>query len=176
MESLRGRFIGGLLFGAGFLVSFAILYFFALSITEPHMDRIFGDKSVGYSTGHDRKDSISSEEFSRLTADKKIARSSVVMITRYVPSETRKRVQVVAKDIFKKRLDIKFKYHANDRIEAVEFYPHAGTPYGDGSVIFFTGIPPAEKLEITYTGDKVAGLGSVPLDELQNLCESLWRR
>jgi hypothetical protein len=43
--------------------------------------------------------------------------------------------------------------------------------YGDGVVIFFTGSPASMSMSMSFSGDRIHGLGDIPLQLFKQKCE-----
>ena len=43
--------------------------------------------------------------------------------------------------------------------------------FGDGAVVFFMGSPATMKMAVTYTGDRIHGLGDIPIELLREKCK-----
>ena len=97
--------------------------------------------------------------------DRQIKASTVIVVVKW-KKEGDRLVGVVA-EILKQQPGVTFYYNVGDAISGQTFYMTPNTSYGDGAVIFFTGSPAVFRFSTTITGDRITGLGDMPLDALR---------
>ena len=50
--------------------------------------------------------------------------------------------------------------------------PAKGTDYGDGQILFFTGSPARLEIAVAVHGDRISGMGDMPVSMLRELIRS----
>jgi hypothetical protein len=175
------KFKEGLLFGGGFGISFiSIWYIASFFITPLFVSAQIEDMNEKIHSMNNPSSEVASEsidslphqkQFHELSTDEQIKTASVILLTKHVPTSTGK-VKAVITQFIKKDENITFYYKIGDELESSSYYPRENTIYGDGRVVFFAGNPPREKMSMTYTGDRVGGLGDMPLEILKKKCSN----
>lgn len=80
-------------------------------------------------------------------------------------------MKAVITEFLKKDANVTIYYGMGDEYPSSSYYPKEKTGYGDGVVIFFTGSPAMIKMSMTYSGDRIHGLGDLPVELLRKKCK-----
>lgn len=166
------KFAEGLVFGAGFTLSFVIIALFgasALFSTGFVSHRSTSSASVTKTDQIDEDDE-KRPQFYELPIEEQIEEASIIALARYEPAEDG-RMKAVLKEVLKKKAGTTFHYEVGDEYSPSSYYPKSGTSYGDGIVIFFEGSPAMMRRAIGYTGDRITGLGDMPIELFRDKCE-----
>ena len=161
------KFLEGLVFGGGFGISFLILWYFAAYVVTPmffssQMDRAFPQQAeVLHESG---------TPFHELKLEEQIKQASVIALAKYEPAPDGK-MKAVIKEFLKKEPDATIYYNVSDEYAPSSYYPKKNTNYGDGLIMFFTGSPAMMRMSMSYTGDRIGGLGDLPLELLKQKCK-----
>jgi len=179
------KFTDGLAFGGGFAISFIALWYFAAYFIFPmfansYTERFIGDE-IPSSITHSQSTQPPCENtsnignslvipFHELDLDDQIKLSSVIALAEFVPS-TDGEMKAIITEFIKKEPGTIIYYNEGDEHTNSSFYPKENTRHGDGLVIFFTGSPAKMKMSMTYSGDRILGLGDMPVKLLRQKCE-----
>ena len=169
------KFTEGLAFGGGFGISFIALWYLTAYIIYPMYLGPQMNESISRELSN-IKPNISHESpkpetpFHELDLEEQIKRSSVIALARYEASSDGK-MKAIIKEFIKKVPGTSIYYNVGDEYKSSSYYPKENTNYGDGIVIFFTGSPAMMRLSITFHGDRIHGLGDLPLELLRNKCK-----
>ncbi len=79
-------------------------------------------------------------------------------------------MKAVIKEFLKKEPGTTIYYSVGDVYESMHHAPIENTSYEDGLIIFFTGSPATMKMSMTYSGNRIHGLGDLPIELLKNKC------
>jgi hypothetical protein len=157
------KFIEGLAFGAGFAVAFLAVGWLGVVAFLP---MTFGSRVINAPTEGTSfpsySDKLEEMPFHELPVEEQIATASVIALVRYEPAADGK-MRAVISEIVKKDPAVTFHYSIGDEYGLSSHYPRPGTSYGDGQVVFFTGSPAMMQLAMSYSGDRIRGLGDMPL-------------
>lgn len=107
--------------------------------------------------------------FYELGIDEQIKRASVIALARYERASDGE-MKAVIKEFLKKEPNVQIYYKVGDEYAPSSYYPGGKTVYGDGVVIFFTGSPATMQLSMTYSGDRIHGLGDIPIELFKEKC------
>jgi len=177
------KFREGLAFGAGFGIAFVVVWFIAAYFFSPmvvnHNLRLMTNEtssSLGRqedlaTQGNTGDGRIAGKPFDALSLDEKIRNSTVIALARYEPSSDGK-VTAVIKEFLKKKPGVTIYYKPGEEFPAASYYPTKDTGYGDGVIIFFMGSPASMKMSMTYSGNRITGLGDVPLKLFRKKCQA----
>jgi hypothetical protein len=161
------KFLEGLVFGAGFALSFIALGWVALSLSiRPGPGSMSLREPVRSSLVNEDL-----EQFYKLPIEEQIKKSSVIALARFEPSPDG-RMRAVLKEFLKKDPAATFYYNIGDEYPSASYYPTAEKRYGDGVVVLFVGSPAEMRLSMTFTGDRIHTLGDMPLELLRKKCNS----
>lgn len=176
------KFTEGLVYGGGFAISFILLWYVAAylitpmfigsqveQVTNKHLSDLDAKthSSTPRSTEALRETGI---PFHELKLEEQIKKSSVIALAKYEPSPDGK-MKAVIKEFLKKESGVTLYYNIGDEYPSSSYYPKANTSYGDGLVIFFTGSPATMKMSMSYDGDRIRGLGDLPVELLKKKCK-----
>jgi hypothetical protein len=98
---------------------------------------------------------------------KQIDSASVIVIAKYEKDGDRYKAMI--SEILKKDTNTTFYYKVGDEYDKGGYYPKEGTRRGEGQIIFFTDSPAMMRYACSFYGDRIAGLGDMPLEELRKL-------
>lgn len=107
--------------------------------------------------------------FHELSLDDQIKQASVIAIAKYEKSSDGK-MKAILKEFLKKEPGTTIYYNIGDEYPGSSYYPKENTMYGDGVIIFFTGSPATMKMSMTYSGDRIRGLGDIPIELFRKKC------
>lgn len=102
--------------------------------------------------------------------EEQIKASSVIALARYEKSADGK-MRAIIKDFLKKAPGTTIYYDVGEEYANSSYYPKENTSYGDGVIIFFTGSPATMRMSMTFSGDRISGLGDLPLALFRKKCE-----
>ena len=163
------KFTDGLIFGAGFAISCMVLLFLFGSLIFP----MFVSKHIDYPTDIEQSNveahSQPSIPFHELGLEDQIKQSSVIALAKFEPAPDGK-MKAILKEFLKKDLGVTLYYNIGDEHASSSYYPKENRSHGDGLVIFFTGSPANMKLAMSYSGDRIHGLGDLPMELLRKKC------
>ena len=166
------KFFSGLAFGAGFFVAVALLGWLVASLllVPPEGRTIyFGGAPVLGSSGGVQEAGGKQPTLYDLPLEKKIERASVIIVTRFEAVADGRRRAVVA-EILKRDPGVRFQYQVGDEYPSASYYPKDGEDRGEGSVVFFEGASADMRYSTTFRGDRVSGLGDIPLKLFRDKC------
>jgi hypothetical protein len=173
------RFMDGLVFGAGFAISFVLLWYAAAywitpALTTSRIDQINRELSEQGPPlqRHDRRESVGVEgkPFHEMGIEEQIKASSVIALARYEKAPDGK-MRAIIKEFLKRDPQATIYYDVGDEYPHASHYPKENTGYGDGTIIFFVGSPARMTMSMTFSGDRISGLGDLPLVLFREKCE-----
>lgn len=172
------KFTEGLIFGAGFGISFiAISYIAAYLIYPMFMGGQLKSGKTPSSVSEIQTPALKNAQistndgipFHQLKLEEQIEKSSVIAIAKYEPSSDGK-MKAIIKEFLKKEPGVIIYYQIGDEYQASSYYPKENTNYGDGIVMFFTGSPATMRMSMTYSGNRIHSLGDIPLELFKKKC------
>ncbi len=176
------KFWEGMVFGAGFSVAFIIISYAADFAISPALLN-YKLKQVAippsFQTNHSVStpgvsDAPSSPEhqrpFHELTPDEQIQSATAIALATY-EKQPDGRMAATIKEFLKKKDGITIHYQVGDEYPDASYYPSERKGYGDGVIIFFIGSPAAMQSATTYTGNRIIGLGNMPLELFRSKCK-----
>lgn len=167
------RFIDGLIFGAGFAISYCVIWWAFTMVL--FADTSFLDRESARSTTETQRGSEFATEletpFYTLPIDEKISQSNVIALAKYVEGDDGQ-VKAIITEFLKKEPGTTIFYEVGDEFSSASHYPEPDTDYGDGVVIFFTGSPARYRLTMSYADGRIAGFGDMPLTLFQQKCQA----
>ncbi|MGP8033270.1 MAG: hypothetical protein ACLPQ6_03915 [Steroidobacteraceae bacterium] len=101
-------------------------------------------------------------DLSTLPLEKQIEAASVIVITRYRKDGDR-HVCIIS-EILKQAPGTTFYYAVGDEFAEMSYYPKEGESHGDGQLMYFVGSPAEFRYSTSIQGDRITGLGGMPLD------------
>lgn len=179
------KFTDGLVFGSGFAIAFIAFwyvaaYFIFPMFAESYTERFISEEhpeGITYSQSKQPPSVDTSnipdapvKQFHELDLEEQIKLSSVIALAEFIPSEDGK-MKAIITEFIKKQPDAVIYYNVGDEHTESSFYPRENTRHGDGLVIFFTGSPAKMKMSMTYSGERIMGLGDMPMKLLRQKCE-----
>lgn len=176
------RFADGLVFGAGFTLSFIVMWYVTVFYVQPvlnemQLERIGKEHPSGVNDTpelsppeNDRPNEALQVPFHELDIDEQIKRSSVIALAEFV-SQPDGREKAVITEFLKKEPGTTIYYNVGDEYPSASYFPHDGMRYGDGVVIFFTGSPATMRMSMSYSGERIRGLGDIPLKLFREKCK-----
>lgn len=112
-----------------------------------------------------------SRPFEELALDDQIQQASAILVAKYEAGADG-RMKAVVSEVLKPAEGGPFRYRVGDEYAPSSYYPKEGEARGDGVVVFFADRPARMVLAMTYSGDRVGGLGDVPMAVLRQKCRA----
>ena len=176
------KFTEGLVFGGGFGISFLALWYVAAYLITPmfvgsQIEQV-ANRHLSYLDAKTQSSISRTPEtlresgppFHELKLEEQIKKSSVIALAKYEPSPDGK-MKAIIKEFLKKEPGVTLYYNVGDEYASSSYYPKDKTSYGDGLVIFFVGSPAEMRMSMSYAGDRIRGLGDLPLELLKKKCK-----
>ena len=167
------KFLEGLVFGSGFAIACLTVVMLAGSIFMPMIFRS-GEPPTTYTAPDRFAGRLTQEEgppFHELSIEEQIEQSSVIALARFEPA-TDGRMKAIFTEFLKRDPAVSFYYDIGDEYPSASFYPEEGRSMGDGMVAFFVGSPADMRMSMSYAGDRIRGLGDIPLELFREKCEA----
>lgn len=176
------KFTDGLIFGAGFTLSFIILWYMAAYFIQPtlterqieHFKDEYPDVISKVPQPPQLKNEMGSGQnkipFHEQSIEEQIKQSSVIALSKY-ESAPDGRTKAVITEFLKKDPDTTIYYNIGDEYPPASYFPKENTSHGDGVVIFFTGSPAMMRMSMTYSGNRIRSLGDLPVSLLREKCK-----
>ena len=176
------KFTEGLIFGAGFTISFIVLWYMAAYVIQPtltekqieHFKDEYPDVISKGPQSPQLKNEVESSKskipFHEMSIDEQIKQSSVIVLAKY-ESAPDGHTKAIITEFLKKDPDTTIYYNVGDEYPSASYFPRENTSYGDGVVIFFTGSPALMRMSITYSGNRIRSLGDLPMSLLREKCK-----
>jgi hypothetical protein len=105
--------------------------------------------------------------FHNWPVERQIEKSSVIALAKWEKSGST--LKCIISEILKQTPDTKFYYKVGDEYRAGSRPIQNNTDYGDGEIMFFTGSPASFRFSTGFRGDRLTGLGDMPIAELRAL-------
>jgi hypothetical protein len=175
------RLIDGLIFGTGFGLAFMTIAYLAASFfIVPAMiapQRYEVSHGGSGAETYDIPEIMSGDEtrelpFHELPIEDQINYASAIALAEFQPGPDG-RMRAIITDILKQEKDVVLYYHVGDEYADSSYYPQESVSHGEGLIIFLTGSPAEIKMSMTYSGERIRGLGDMPLKLFREKCESL---
>lgn len=174
------KFIDGVVFGFGFGVAFVLVaYLGFVTLFIPKLESLAGaavvsiggkDKYEPSGSSAPKNESVSKLPFHELGIEDQIKYSSVIAVAKFQP-ESDGRMKAVISEILKFDKEAEFHYAIGDEYRHSSYYPKEGESRGDGVVIFFVGSPADMRLAMSFHGDRIGGLGDMPMELFREKCK-----
>lgn len=172
------KFLDGLFFGAGFAISFLVIwvvasYWISPLLVTSSLERI--NKRHPAMSGQypglsgDAVPSKPSKPFYELGVDGQIQQSSVIALAKYERASNGE-MKAVIKEFLKKDPKATVYYSIGDEFSPSSHYPKDGTDRGDGVIVFFTGSPAEMAMSMTFSGGRISSLGDIPIELFRDKC------
>jgi hypothetical protein len=173
-RTMLQKFFNGLVFGAGFFVAVGLLGWLSASvlITPPigsDGKTIYFGPSLSDASEVVNKARTELPSLHDLPIEKQIERATVIVMTRFEDAADGRRKAVVA-EILKHAPGARFQYAVGDEYPSASYYPKEDVIRGDGSVIFFEGASADMRYSVSFQGDRVSGLGDIPMKLFREKC------
>ena len=170
------KFTEGLVFGGGFAISFITIWYIAAYFITP----LFVSNQIKTISSYQQPETSNTEKslislhtetkpFHELELNEQIKLSSVIALAKYEKSPDGKNKAII-KEFLKKAPGTEIYYEVGDEYESSSYYPRENSDYGDGTIIFFVGSPAQMRLSMSYSGDRIRGLGDLPIKLLRKKC------
>jgi hypothetical protein len=101
------------------------------------------------------------ERFYDLPLDKQIDAASVIALAQY--QKEGEKLKCVVSEILKRSPNTEFYFKVGDEYPQCSRYPKANESYGDGQIMFFVGSPAQFRYSTSFEGDRLTGLGDMPI-------------
>lgn len=176
------KFTKGLVFGGGFAIAFVAVWYIAaysaipLLVSSRFEEAASSQPSNAKGTRQPSKPGRTDSSrqlttpFHELGLEEQIQKSSVIALARYEAAPDGK-MKAIVKEFLKKDPNVTIYYNVGDEYPTSSYYPKDKISRGDGVVIFFTGSPAMMKMSMTYSGDRIHGLGDLPVELLRKKCK-----
>lgn len=176
------KFTEGLVFGSGFGISFVVIWYVVAYLIYPILLESKAEQAISKHlsnneidnqpyNSHDSKEIQKLDDnFDKLGVEDKILKSSVIALVKFEPT-TGGKTKAIIKEFLKKESNAVFYYNVGDEYSNLSYVPEKGTKYGDGEIIFFTGSPAMMKEAYSYMGDRIYGLGDMPIELFKKKCK-----
>jgi|SRR3989344_4479569 len=109
--------------------------------------------------------------FSELPIEKQIAGASVIVLATW--KEENGKLKCIISEILKQKPGTVFHYKVGDEYTSGSRYPQERVSYGDGQVMLFVGSPARMQYAVTYSNDRIAGMGDMPLALLREMVQTV---
>jgi hypothetical protein len=107
--------------------------------------------------------------FYELPVEQQIEEASMIAMARYEEGEGGARRAVIT-EILKKAPETVSYYEVGDEHPMSSYMQKSDGFHGDGLIIFFTGSPATMSLSVTFDGERIRGLGDIPLALFREKC------
>lgn len=167
------KFVGGLIFGSGFAISFLLIAYLGLEVSARKI-RAGPDRSMVPAEVQPELPTPPEEsgpQFHELPLEEQIRKASVIALARYEPAPDGKQRAIIT-EFLKKEKGTTIYYSIGDEFPDSSFYPRDKSQRGDGAIVFFVGSPASMRMSLGYSGDRIRGLGDIPLKLLREKCEA----
>ena len=176
------KFVEGLLFGCGFSIAFVVIWLLVWMLVLPllldagiggsasvtHSERIYHGLGMGDGSSADREPEPILQ-FYEMTLEEQIQHASVIAVASYEDSPEGEQ-KVIIREFLKKDPGVIIHYDIGDEYRFFGSLSREDAHAGDGMVIFFTGSPASFRMSSTFTGERIHGLGDLPLALLREKC------
>ena len=169
---MKRKFLGGLYFGAGFAISYFVISWGAgwlMMYSSGYRQALEMSSSEPVESGSETiapRAKKSAKPFHEMTLDEQIKHASVIARAEYEPGPDG-RMQAIIKEFIKMVPGTTIYYDIGDEYSSSSYYPDGESMYGEGVIIFFVDSPASMRRSMTYSGDRITGLGDMPLDVLR---------
>jgi hypothetical protein len=99
--------------------------------------------------------------------EKQIALASVIAVGKWRKSDST--LRCIISEILKQAPNTTFYYKVGDEFRPGNQRVKDDTSYGDGQIMFFVGSPASFRCAMSFSGDRIAGMGDMPISELREL-------
>ena len=167
---MLNKFVSGLVTGLGFSISLIIV----LSIWINHMAHTSVPMTVqdASPTAPTTENPSHFEDFSALSLDEKIAKSTAIFVTTIQKNQAGLYEPRVT-EILKKQDDTELYYQVGDTYDDGHDYnrhEREGNPIPKGFIVFMSGNPASMRYAVSHSGDRINTLGGISIELLRKKC------
>ena len=178
------RFTDGLIFGAGFGISFLLLSYLAAFVLYPILpERVIATDAyrpafvtTGTTTpspvNPGNRETAPERPYHDLPFEEQIDQAIAIIITKYESGPDGLRKAMVT-EYLKGAPSSDFPYKVGDEIPGQSFYAKPDESKGEGSVVFYVGRSDISQMSFQYEGDTLNSFGQMPLDVLRKKCRKV---
>jgi hypothetical protein len=106
--------------------------------------------------------------FHTLPVERQVEKSSVIVLAKWEKSGSM--LKCIVSEVLKQVPNTKFYYKVGDEYRSgSQPVRDDNVDYGDGQIIFFTGSPASGRFSTAWKGDRLTGLGDMPINELREI-------
>lgn len=164
------RFTEGLLFGAGFAVSFTIVWHVATYVVFPATVGLKIEKEANKQLSEFNSKSGPPEvrrgmkrRFHEMRPEESIAAASAIALAKYEPAPDGK-MKAVITEFLKKEPDAKVPHDIGDEYPSGSYYPKENVRRGDELLIFLEGSRFREVRSMAIYDGRIAAWGDMPME------------
>ena len=99
--------------------------------------------------------------------EKQIQTASVIAIGKWQKSDST--LKCIISEVLKHAPNTAFYYKVGAEFRPGNQRVKDNTSYGDGQIMFFVGSPASFRYAMSFSGDRIAGMGDMPINELREL-------
>jgi len=148
------------------VVVVAIYAAMSLAAYVPWLMSMWSSESpIAARSGASVRSAVRYENFHDLPIDKQVAAASVIAIARY--QKEGEKLKCVVSELLKRSPDTDFYFKVGDEYPSCSRYPKSNELYGDGVLMFFVGSPAEFRYSTSFSGDRLVGLGEMPIEVLR---------
>jgi hypothetical protein len=163
------KYLYGLAFGAGFGIAASLVLLFGpglfMAVSGHHGIPVVESRSPAATAASGKPE----RQFHEESVDEQIRQSSVIAIGRYERDPDGK-LRMIFKEFLKKAPGTEIYYEIGDEYE-MSYRPQSERKEGEGMLFFFVGSPADMRMSMTYHGERIAGLGDIPLKLFRQKCQ-----
>jgi hypothetical protein len=111
--------------------------------------------------------SVIDSDFDTPPPEQRVRSASVIVLAKWERSGST--LRCVISEILKRAPDTAFYYKVGDEYSALNQRVRDNADFGEGEVLFFNGSPARLELASAYRGDRITGLGDMPISMLREL-------
>lgn len=164
------RFTEGLLFGAGFAISFTVVWYVAAYVIFPATVGPKIEKEANKQLSEYNSKVVPPEvrremerPFHEMGPEESIAAASAIALAKYEPAPDG-RMKAVVTEFLKKELDAKVPYDIGDEYSSGSYYPKENVSRGEALLLFSKTRRSQEQVPWPFYHDRIAGLGDMPME------------
>lgn len=168
------KFRDGFVFGLGFSLACVLVAYISISsneltVIDTSPSATENPNMSSYESYHRQEDALN--KFHELPVDEQIEKASAIVLAKYEKAPDGE-MKAIIKEFLKKKDGTTIYCDVGDEYKSSSFYPEEKVRYGEGVIIFFTGSPASMRMSMTFSGDRIGGLGDMPLVLLREKCRS----
>lgn len=176
------KFIEGIFYGLGFTFAFFLitslwLMYLAptLLISEKKSVSDFSSEIKKVEPLHNSTSNSLVDGFYKLSVDEKIGQSTAIIITKITKDENG-RYESHVKEILKQGKNVELYYEVGDKYQDHNYYSDETIGeqlVPDGFIVFMDGNPAKMRYSVSFSGERIDSLGSIPIILFKKKCEEL---